>query len=505
MVSMRHDIEATFAASELAAIFDEKQKKMFKIYKRPGEWTITARTASDRKWPFPDGMISASNGRKEDVQIALEYKRPNETVHGILTAIGQAFAYISKGYQGAVIVIPDSYPSCSDPAAQIINFINTANSKAPIGIYTYDAARIAADKILFKSNLEEKRPLEFHSKSIKKVDGISKDSTIWTHFREGSSEYDDIYKYCYTVKQLDESKPELFTEFSVPLELKEALKRKKIKNPHTYLSNSVAVPTTKNRVWRAYWFKNMAHKGVLTLYDKDGKKYKVHEENSKIRTLSGNFRAFFAKNKKKLVDMLNEGIITEEEAWEQFAENIKNRAHSYRIDIETFTYGIGLVDSEFKLTELGYRYVNSCTSGDPFENLPKKIFAGACLNNGNMNVFLQFLHRITENELSRDHLKWCNAVKDKNGNIIDYKFDEKSYTDDLENEFIKLHIIKKTTSRSGKKRPSLKAEICLLKMLEITDGKYRVGTGLPIDWGKVQNINDYYKSNMLDELDSCSY
>lgn len=42
-------------------------------------------------------------------------------------------------------------------------------------------------------------------------------------------------------------------------------------------------------------------------------------------------------------------------------------------------------------------------------------------------------------------------------------------------------------------------------MLEITDGKYRVGTGLPIDWGKVQNINDYYKSNKLDELDSCSY
>ena len=266
---------------------------------------------------------------------------------------------------------------------------------------------------MFKSNLEEKRPLEFHSKSIKKVDGISKDSTIWTHFREGSSEYDDIYKYCYTVKQLDESKSELFTEFSVPLELEEALKRKKIKNPYTYLSNSVAVPTTKNRVWRAYWFKYMAHKGVLTLYDKDGKKYKVHEENSKIRTLSGNFRAFFAKNKKKLVDMLNEGIITEEEAWEQFAENIKNRAHSYRIDIETFTYGIGLVDSEFKLTELGYRYVNSCTSGDPFENLPKKIFAGACLNNGNMNVFLQFLHRITENELSRDgvQVQWCTPYE----------------------------------------------------------------------------------------------
>ena len=86
-----------------------------------------------------------------------------------------------------------------------------------------------------------------------------------------------------------------------------------------------------------------------------------------------------------------------------------------------------------------------------------------------MNVFLQFLHRITENELSRDHLKWCNAVKDKNGNIIDYKFDEKSYTDDLENEFIKLHIIKKTTSRSGKKKTFTKSRNMFIKDV----GNYR--------------------------------
>ena len=85
----------------------KNRKKMFKIYKRPGEWTITARTASDRKWPFPDGMISASNGRKEDVQIALEYKRPNETVHGILTAIGQCICIndFAKGYQGMQLLL----------------------------------------------------------------------------------------------------------------------------------------------------------------------------------------------------------------------------------------------------------------------------------------------------------------------------------------------------------------------------------------------------------------
>lgn len=62
---------------------------------------------------------------------------------------------------------------------------------------------------------------------------VYQDSTIWTHFREGSSEYDDIYKYCYT-KQLDESKPELFTEFSVPL-IKEALKRKNKKSSYIFI------------------------------------------------------------------------------------------------------------------------------------------------------------------------------------------------------------------------------------------------------------------------------
>lgn len=499
---MNHDVEAAFAASELADFFDKNQKKIFEIYKRPGEWTITAGACSDKNWPFPDGKISAANGTKGDVQIALEYKRTNENVHGILTALGQAFAYISKGYQGTAIVIPDNYPTCSNPADQLVNFINAANTKAPIGVYTYKSSLIIPGKISFKGNLREERALEFQSEKIKKVARVSKDSTIWVHFREGSSEFDDIYKYCYTAKKMDESKPESFAAFSIPTELEAALKRKKVTDIYAYLSHSVSASTTKNRIWRAYWFEYMAHEGVLTIYDKVGTKYKVHEENSKVKTPSGKYRTFFSKCKKKLVDQLNEKTISENEAWEMFAENINSRAHSYRIDIEAFTYGIGFVNTDFKLTELGYRYVNSCTTGDPFDDLPKKIFAGACLNNGNMNVFLQFFHSVTEDELSLNNLKWADEVKDDKDNIVGYKFDDISYRDDIEKEFVKLHIIKKTTGRSGEKRPPLKAEICLLKMLEITDGQYRVGAGLPIDWGKVQSINDYYNLNKLGELNS---
>ena len=504
-VNMKHDVEAAFAASELATFFDKKQKKMFEIFKRPGRWMITAGASPDKNWPYPDGMISASNGKAIDVQIALEYKRPNEGVHGVLTALGQAFAYISKGYQGTAIVIPEDYPGCSNPATQIINFINCANSMAPIGVYTYKPNQIVPGSVSFKGNLEEKRTLKFHSGKVKKVASTSRDSTLWVHFREGSSEYDDVYKYCYTARQLDETKRENFARYKIPPELKAALIRKGITEPYMFLSNSVNDSKAKNRTWRAFWFKYMAHCGALQIYDKMGTTYKVHEDNSKIKALSGKYRVFFTQNKKDLVNKLNAGTITEDNAWEKFAENVHNRAHSYRVDIEAFTYGIGFVNSDFKLTELGFRYINSCTSVGPFSDLPKRIFAGACLNNGNMNVFLQFLHMVTEDNIKINHLKWTKELKDKGGNIIGYKFDEKEYCEDIENEFVKLHIIKKTTGRGGKKRPALKAEVRLLKMLEITDAQYRVGTGLPIDWGKVQSINDYFNSNKLNELDTCNY
>lgn len=298
---MKHDVEAAFAASELADIFDKNQKKLLKIFKRPGKWILTAGASPDKNWPFPDGMISASNGKKADVQVAIEYKRPNEGVHGVLTALGQAFAYISKGYQGTAIVIPDKYPACNDPAKQIIQFINAANSKAPIGVYTYKTALIAPGSVSFKGNLNEEKPLVFHSGAVKKLAGSSKDSTIWVHFREGSSEYDDIYKYCYTAKQIDESKPEDFSSFLLPAELDNALRRKGVTEPYAYLSSSVSTATVKNRVWRMYWFKYMVHCGVLQIYDKVGTMYQVHDESSKIKTPSGKYRTFFTQNKKDLV------------------------------------------------------------------------------------------------------------------------------------------------------------------------------------------------------------
>ena len=141
---MDHHVEAALAGSELADLF-ENNKGMFKIFKSPSPWTVIAKASPDRNWPYPDGMLTASSvttsgkiSKTKEIQIALEYKRPNEGVHGVLTALGQAFAYISKGYQGTVIVIPETYPACQNPAKQIIDFINSANKDASIGVFTYD-------------------------------------------------------------------------------------------------------------------------------------------------------------------------------------------------------------------------------------------------------------------------------------------------------------------------------------------------------------------------------
>ena len=309
-----------------------------------------------------------------------------------------------------------------------------------------------------------------------------------------------MYKYCYVAKQLDETKKEKLS-YKIPRELVDAVKRLGASDVYAYLSNSVPESNTKNRIWRAYWFKYMANSGVLTLYDKVGTVYEVHHKSSSVKTVSGSYRTFFVKTKKRLVEDLNSGKITENEAWEKFAKNIRDRAHSYRIDVETFTYGIGLVDSEYKLTRLGYRYVNSCVKGDPFEDFPKKIFAAACLNNGNMNVFLQFFQSVSEEKLSQNALLWSKKIVDKNGNIVGYKFDDDCYRKEIEDEFINLHIIKKVSPRKGRKRPPLKAEICLLKLLGITDGNYRVGAGLPLDWSEIQSLNDFYNNNRLGELE----
>ena len=142
---MSHDSEAAFASGEIADIIQKKSASFFGTLTAGGIWSLSAGREGSTAWPLADGLIQAVNSKStvSDVNIAFEYKRPNEGVHGILTAVGQSLAYIEKGYDASVICIPKSYVSHADPGNHVKNMIETTAPEAPITVYVYDTPNMA--------------------------------------------------------------------------------------------------------------------------------------------------------------------------------------------------------------------------------------------------------------------------------------------------------------------------------------------------------------------------
>lgn len=146
---MSHDTEAAYAYGEIADEIQIRSGSFFGSIGAGGTWSLTAGREGSSQWPLADGVIQAINSRSTkttsyDVNLAFEYKRPNEGLHGVLTAIGQAFSYIDKGYDASVICIPESYSSHKNPGAHAKQVIETNTPDAPIVIYTYSTPNLAA-------------------------------------------------------------------------------------------------------------------------------------------------------------------------------------------------------------------------------------------------------------------------------------------------------------------------------------------------------------------------
>ena len=122
---MSHDTEAAYASSEVADLIMSNRASFFGSMGNGGAWSVYAGREGGHQWPLADGVILAENPTARDIKIAFEFKRPNEGVHGILTALGQSFAYIEKGYDASVMVIPERYSSHSNPGEYIKRVIET--------------------------------------------------------------------------------------------------------------------------------------------------------------------------------------------------------------------------------------------------------------------------------------------------------------------------------------------------------------------------------------------
>lgn len=499
---MSHDTEAAYASSEIADLIMSNQASFFGTMGTSGVWSLFAGREGGHKWPLADGVINAQNITADDVNIAFEFKRPNEGVHGILTALGQSFAYLEKGYDATVMVIPEKYSSHTSPGSHVKNIIEATAPNTPISIYTYAPPNLSATRP-FYGKLTCVRDISLPScRTITRAaTGASsgKVSTLWAHMREGMSHPDAFFRYCQAVKIVS-SLGENLDNIHIPKPLVDAVKRI---NPSTdvykYLSNTSG-DTVSDRAWRYAWFNFYFWNKLMPIFTAKSP-YCVNDTPTKIKINDIKAQNLFSGRsdsiKSKLVMLLNSASITEEDAWEEYAQKVRSDAHSYREVIDSGLYHIGFLSPDGTLTDLGYKYVDTCERfGKSYEGVPLEILRAAVLQNGQYGAMLHYFYKLSEERFSSDLFSF--ATKNASGT---YSFQAQDYLIWLDDIFYStLHLSQKSTIRAGGTRKPFQAELSFLKKMgfihSTKTGKaaYRVGVGLEIDWPQVQNSMLYFQS-----------
>jgi hypothetical protein len=202
---MSHDIEASYAATEVVNHLLGTPGNCFQIPPVLGHLSGYAAREGRHTWPHADGVIElavAAGAGSTEYSIAMEFKRPNEGLHGVLTAIGQSHAYLRKGYAGSVMVIPSSYAGFADPGPYAKEVLDLTSKSEAIGVFTYsppDMSKVSP----FAGKLHIHRPLKIDSAPpIVAVLPHARTETQWAHVREGSTDPDAFFKYLQTVKLL---------------------------------------------------------------------------------------------------------------------------------------------------------------------------------------------------------------------------------------------------------------------------------------------------------------
>lgn len=497
---MSHDTEAAYASSEVADIIMLNQNSFFGNYGTQGAWSVYAGREGGHQWPLADGVILAENATYNDIQIAFEYKRPNEGVHGILTALGQSFAYLEKGYNASVMVIPEAYSSHSTPGQHLRRVIEATSPDVPISIYTYTSPNLSATRP-FYGKLQCIRDISLpNCRTITRTATATTGnvSTLWAHMREGMSHPDAFFRFCQGVKVVTATGEDL-SGIKLPNELIAAIHRMYAnEDPYKYLSHTSG-DTISDKAWRYAWFNYYFWEGLIPIWS-SASPYVVNNTQTKIHIDKTNFQGLFSGRvdsiKEKLVDKLNAGAFTEAEAWEEYARKVRKDAHSYREVIDSGLYHIGYVSPEGTLTEIGYKFVEACERvGSPYIGIPMEIFKATVLQNGQYGAMLHYIYRLSEEKFDSDLFAFSKL--DNNGN---YKFNEQEYLAWIDDYFANtLHISKKTTVRAGGTRKPFQAELAFLKKMGFvrTRGRriaYRVGVGLEIDWPQVQSSMLYFQN-----------
>lgn len=197
-----------------------------------------------------------------------------------------------------------------------------------------------------------------------------------------------------------------------------------------------------------------------------------------------------------MVNDLNSGAVSEDEAWEEYARKVRKDAHSYREVIDSGLYHIGFLSPNGELTELGYKYVDACErSNSAYQTIPMEILRGALLQNGQFAALLHYIFKLSEEKFDNDLYSFTAT----NNGVRTFKQNE--YLQWLLDYFANtLHIVQQSSLRAGGTRKPLQAEISFMNKLGLVRSNrsghpaYRIGSGLCIDWPQVETSIQFFNN-----------
>lgn len=482
---------AALAGPEIVDLLMRNSNLIFVNGYSPVGLSVYSSREGKTDWPFADGVIVIEENGVE-YKFALEFKTKNEGIHGILTALGQAHAYINKGYSGTIIVVPTEYATLSNPGHYLNSVIINSNPTAPIIILNYEEPNksIASP---FKGKINCQRSIDKLTLPTTTASSgtIKVGETQWAHVREGDTEPDIFYKYLSEAKQLS-LRTIVEPEPLLPTELIEAVDRitDGKKNPLKYLSYSPN-DDFHSRVWRHFFYKNMFVKDNMEIWNKVGSTYEIKNGTSQLMYEEGKYKKYFTRKKKKIIEDLNKGVFSENGAWELFAINVHERAHSYRENIDSGLEHIGLIDNDGKPSDLGYKFVDLCErTGRVDYGKSKMLLGSTIIKNGQLGALLHYIFKLSEEKFKSDPLAFTTPKRGAG-----YSFNISDYKIWLEDQMIALKVMNKGKPRGGVKRKPFQGELAVLCKLGVIQSKpkdrWRLGVGLVINWPVVSEYMNY--------------
>ena len=266
-----------------------------------------------------------------------------------------------------------------------------------------------------------------------------------------------------------------------------------------YLSNTSS-DGVLDMAWRRTWFSFYFWKDLMPLYH-GNQPYTANQTTTRIKRNGNTYQNLFSGRtdsiKSKLVEKLNNREITEDKAWEGYAQKVRSDAHSYREVIDSGLYHAGLLSPNGDLTELGYKYVDACErANSAYQALPMEFLRGAFLQNGQFSALLHYIFKLSEERFDEDLYAFTDVKP--NGKR---SFRKNDYLKWLMDYFTNtLHIVQTSSLRAGGTRLPLQAEISFMNKLGLVrsdrsgHAAFRMGTGLCIDWPQVETSIQFFNT-----------